>query len=420
MLRLLLPAMQAQTLKPDAGLHVPKVWWTERDPARPGLGAFSGFVPPRSFAPLVKSVREAVVVISTRNAGSSRSLGSGFVVTPKGLLVTNEHVIHNAQRIFVRLSDGREFEARVLGKDSQSDLAVLQVVADSPLPVARLGDSDALEVGDWVMAMGAPFQLDASVTQGIVSGLERHLSSVNDQFLQISAQINPGNSGGPLFNMRGEVVGVTTSVLAEGQGIGFAVPINLVKEVLPNLIDNGTLDRGWMGLTLLEDRAVKGAAVVVAAVSQDSPAAKAGLTRNDRLLAVQGHAATSYQQVVRGMSTLPPGAVVKLKIQRGVTVFEVSVTLGVQRERQMRPMTGLGVEVYAEEGVLRVGQVASGGVGERAGFVVGDEVEALNGQPLSSLEELGLALAASSNELIVRLRHLGHSKTIGIRLNKNQ
>ncbi len=399
----------------DGGTALSGTWWVERA----NRGPIAGFVAPSSFAPLVKAVRSGVVVVTTRNAGTSRSLGSGFVVTARGLVITNEHVIRNAQRVFVRLFDSREFEATVLGKDQQLDLAVLQLEGKSVFPVLPLGDSDAMQVGDWVVAIGAPFQLDASVTQGIVSARERSLhGGTGDDFLQVNVQINPGNSGGPLFNMKGEVVGVTTSVIAESQGIGFAVPINLLKDVLPNLVDNGKLDRGWMGLTVQEEHTQGKVSVVVAAVSQDSPAAKAGIIRNDKLIAIGGKPVLNYQQAVRRIVTLSPGAQVKLKLQRGNAVFEAAVTLTTPKVRVTRPFEGLGVEVYAEDGVLRVAQVTTGAVGERAGFAVGDEIEALNGQILSSLEEFGLALAASSNELIIRIRHLGVSKTIGVRLNR--
>ena len=241
-------ATQKGVLKPmpPTGAQV----WRER---APNAAALPGFVPPTSLAPLVKAVRPGVVNIATRNEGTSRSLGSGFVINADGLVVTNNHVVERAQQIHVRLADGREFEAVVVGRDPQTDLALLRLPDAKELPTVTLGDSDQLEIGDWVVAIGNPFGLDLSVTHGLISARERVIGvGAFDDFIQTNALINPGNSGGPLFDMRGDVVGVTTAITSQGQGIGFAVPINMVKGLLPNLLDNGRPERGWLGLNVQE------------------------------------------------------------------------------------------------------------------------------------------------------------------------
>src|SRR5262249_41184627 len=248
-------------------------------------------VPPTSLGPLVKAVRPGVVNVSTSNEGSTRSLGSGFVITPDGLVVTNNHVIERAQQIRVRLADGRELDAALVGRAPSTALALLRLKGPGvgALPTVYLGDSDQLEVGDWVVAIGNPFGLDTSVTHGIISARERVIGvGPFDDFIQTNALINPGNSGGPLFNMKGEVVGVCTAIVTQAQGIGFALPINLVKDLLPNLLENGRPERGWLGVNIQEVDDATGKAAVIIDVYKDSPAAKAGLMSGDRVISVGG------------------------------------------------------------------------------------------------------------------------------------
>ncbi len=191
-------------------------------------------------------------------------------------MVSNHHVVKDAQSIQVRLADGRVFDAELVGSDPDTDLALLRVIDGTDLPSVVLGDSDRLEVGDWVVAIGNPFGLDRSVSHGLISAKERVLGvGPLDDFIQTDALINPGNSGGPLFNMRGEVVGVNSAVISNAQGIGFAVPINMVKDLLPNLLDNGHVERGWLGMTVVEEPGKHSAQVVD--VYPGGPAAAAGL-----------------------------------------------------------------------------------------------------------------------------------------------
>jgi len=180
-----------------------------------------------------------------------RSLGSGFIISKDGYIFTNNHVIERADKIKVRLSTGKEYDATVKGRDPRTDLALIKIIADNSLPTVNLGDSDRLRVGDWVMAIGNPFGLDHTVTAGIVSAKGRVIGAgPYDNFIQTDASINPGNSGGPLFNMAGEVVGINTAIVAQGQGIGFAIPVNMAKEILEDLKAKGKVTRGWLGVSV--------------------------------------------------------------------------------------------------------------------------------------------------------------------------
>jgi serine protease Do len=307
--------------------------WRERSAGDPGIPSF---VPPTSLAPLIRAVEAGVVNITTvnvrdRTGVARRSTGSGFVLTPDGLVVTNNHVVAKAAQIVVRVADGREFSAEVVGRDASTDVALLRLntVGREELPAVFLGDSDRLEVGDWVVAIGNPFGLDHSVSHGMISAKERVLGvGVFDDFIQTDALINPGNSGGPLFNMRGEVIGVNTAIMSQGQGIGFAVPINMVKDLLPNLRENGRLERGWLGVNIDDARPTEdGRSLVVKDVYRKSPAANAGIRPGDRVVAVNGRPIGSYLQLLRKVALLAPGTETKLTLQRGAESREVTVKL---------------------------------------------------------------------------------------------
>lgn len=318
----------------DASEDGAKLW---RELA-PDANVLPGFVPPTSLAPLIRAVESGVVNINTVNASNrygteGRSTGSGFVLTPDGLVVTNNHVVATARQIVVRLANGREFPAEVVGRDASTDVALLRLkgVGDEPLPAVYLGDSDRLDVGDWVVAIGNPFGLDHSVSHGLISAKERVLGvDVFDDFIQTDALINPGNSGGPLFNMRGEVVGVNTAIIKQGQGIGFAVPINLVKDLLPNLRENGRLERGWLGVSIDDGHDWSGGTLgtlVVRDVYRKSPAAEAGIRTGDRIVAVNGKPIDSYLQLLRKVALLAPGTQTRLTLLRGGESQEVMVKL---------------------------------------------------------------------------------------------
>jgi serine protease Do len=396
--------------------------WRERGSFSPFL---AGFSPPSSLAPLIRAVNPAVINVLTYaepvegiSAGRiPTATGSGFILGPEGYVVSNHHVVKDAQWIQVRLADGRIFDAQLVGSDPDTDLAVLRILGGAELPYVVLGDSDKLEVGDWVVAIGSPFGLDRSVSHGLISAKERILGvGPLDDFIQTDALINPGNSGGPLFNMRGEVVGVNSAIISHAQGIGFAVPINMVKDLLPNLLDNGHVERGWLGMTVAEEPARHAATVVD--VYPGGPAAAAGLRPNDRVTTVNGRPVESYLQLLRKVSLLAPGMLVRLGVQRGTAAREITARVAERpTPRRTAPgessepgeaspgidSLGLAVSDLDAEAARRLGarspfgawvvQVTPGGAAARAGVRVGDVVVEAAGQRVASMESFRLALA---------------------------
>ncbi|MCI0572541.1 MAG: trypsin-like peptidase domain-containing protein [Myxococcaceae bacterium] len=395
--------------------------WRER----PEDQTLPGFVPPTSLAPLIRAVRSGVVNIRTVNgsadsplgptgSGPGRSLGSGFIISADGHVVTNNHVVERARKIQVRLADGREFSADVVGRDPATDVALLQLlgVGKERLPVTWLGDSDGLEVGDWVVAIGNPFGLAHSVAHGMISAKERIIGvGVFDDFIQTDALINPGNSGGPLFNMRGEVVGVTTAIATQAQGIGFSVPINMVKDLLPNLRKNGRLESGWLGVDIIDFQGVaEGAphALVVQNVFAGSPAASAGLKPGDRIVAVNDHAVGVYQQLLRRVAILAPGTELRLTVQRDDGPHQLKVRLG------RRPSAG------AQREILRAGMVDPLGVvledltpqvATTLGYAPGSGVLVAGVLPRSPADAAGLR----EGDLLVELNRARVKDVAGVR-----
>jgi serine protease Do len=405
--------------------------WRER---APGDKVLPDFVPPTSLAPLIRAVEAGVVNITTvalRESGlggMKKATGSGFVLTPDGLVVTNNHVVAGARQIAVRLSDGREFAAEVVGRDASTDVALLRLSGAGlgNLPAVYLGDSDRLEVGDWVVAIGNPFGLDHSVAHGMISAKERVLGVGQfDDFIQTDALINPGNSGGPLFNMKGEVVGVTTAIISQGQGIGFAVPINLVKDLLPNLRENGKLERGWLGVVITDDGG-KGErrAPVVKDVYKDSPAAAAGIRPGDRLAAVNGRAIASYLQLLRKVALLAPGTEARLTLQREGVTREVSVRLivrpaqeateGLIQRTSSEQDVGLALRDLTPEVAAPLGEEAWSGAlvstvtprspADEAGLRAGDVVTEVNRRRVKDAAGVRAALAKGSAGASILLR----------------
>lgn len=268
------------------------------------------------------------------------SLGSGFVISPDGIIITNNHVIDNADEIEINFSDGRVLEATLVGRDRDTDLAVLKVNSRTPLPYVDLADSDHAEVGDWVIAIGNPFGFGGSVSAGIISARNRDLNSGrSDDFIQTDAAINRGNSGGPLFNLGGEVVGVNTAIISPtggSVGIGFSVPANLVKRISKQLIEHGKVRRSWLGVNVQDADAAlvkaykaKGkGGVIVTRITNDGPADKAKLEVGDLVLSFDGKAIASVREMTRLISDAPIGKTVALSIIRDGKARNVSVTLG--------------------------------------------------------------------------------------------
>ncbi|OHE23885.1 MAG: peptidase [Syntrophus sp. RIFOXYC2_FULL_54_9] len=271
-----------------------------------------------------------------------RSLGSGFIITSDGYIFTNNHVIEQADKIIVKLSDGKEYEAKAIGKDAKTDIALIKIKTADSLPVADTGDSDKLRVGDWVMAIGNPFGLEQTVTAGIVSAKGRVIGAgPYDNFIQTDASINPGNSGGPLFNMEGKVIGINTAIVAQGQGIGFAIPINMAKTILPDLKAKGKVTRGWLGVSVqditediaknikLKDRS----GTLINDVFKGDPADKAGLKSGDVITEINGKKIKDTHELLIIIAAFRVGETVKIKILRDGQEKSVSITVAERKDQ---------------------------------------------------------------------------------------
>ncbi|MDD4457501.1 MAG: DegQ family serine endoprotease [Syntrophotalea acetylenica] len=360
-----------------------------------------------------------------------RSLGSGFIISADGYILTNDHVVDGADVIKVRLSDGREFNGTVQGLDPKLDLALIKIdVGQEELPVAEMGNSETLKVGEWVMAIGNPFGLEQTVTVGIVSAKGRVIGAgPYDDFIQTDASINPGNSGGPLFNEAGKVIGINTAIVAGGQGIGFAIPINAAKSIIPQLRETGHVVRGWIGVTvqeLTEELAEsfglkKARGALVTDVEDDSPARKAGLQRGDIILEINGQTLENLSDLPRIVAALPVGAKARMTLFRDGRTKEASVTIGTQ-DRDQQPakrevaksknLLGLSViditpeiksryRLSVEKGVLVAAVEADG---PAAGTLhAGDVILELNSEPVESAAALHALLGNSKSNQLVRL-----------------
>ncbi|MGH7845068.1 MAG: Do family serine endopeptidase [Candidatus Binatia bacterium] len=268
-----------------------------------------------------------------------RSVGSGFIIGSEGFILTNFHVVENADKITVQLADKRAFDAKIVGKDPKTDVAILKIDAKESLPMADLGNSDRLEVGEWVLAMGNPFGLDNSVTSGIVSAKGRHIGAgPYDSFIQTDAPINPGNSGGPLINLRGEVIGINMAIFSQtggNIGIGFATPINMVKELLPELRAKGKVTRGWVGLAIQVVTAEvaqslgleKPRGALVAEVAKGGPADRAGIRKGDIVTEYDGRSINDAGEFPLMVARTSVGKTVEVKVLRENKEVPLTVTI---------------------------------------------------------------------------------------------
>jgi len=360
-----------------------------------------------------------------------RSLGSGFIIDKEGHILTNNHVVEKASAIKVRLKDGKEYDAKVIGKDPKTDIAVIKISAKNDLPVVPLGDSEKLEVGEWVLAVGNPFGLEHTVTAGIVSAKGRVIGQgPYDDFIQTDASINPGNSGGPLFNLKGEVVGINTAIVSGGQGIGFAIPINVAKSLLPQLKAKGRVVRGWLGVVIQKVtpelaksfglKEYEGA--LVSDVMDDSPASKADIRRGDVIVSFDGHAIKEMEQLPKLVAITEVGKKVKIGFIRDGKSLDVEVTVGElkedRREAKTAPETektfGLVVQNITPEiakhlnlkdrrGVI-VTDIQPGSPAENADLRPGDIIAEINKKPVRNAADFKeLMKKASLKDGIVML-----------------
>lgn len=436
--------------------------------------------PRQSLAPMIKAVGPAVVAVDARGSASLpailgggepvvQGLGSGFVVEADGLVVTNHHVIADARSVQVRLSDGRSFEAKVVGSDPATDLALLRLEGAEGLPVVVLGDSKTLEVGDWVVAMGNPMGLDHSATVGIISGKGRgSLGLYRDSyidFLQTDADIAPGSSGGPLFNLRGEVVGINTAVGASLQP-GFAIPIDQAKRIVEQLRDGGEVVRGWLGAG--SQPGAKGLGAAIGSVYEGTPAASAGLRPGDVIEALDGEPVRDFEDLRARVGDKRPGEVVRLTVKRDGSTVELDATLEAKPEsaslEALRPSRGgaapspaprpepeprtlpfrlpfglgtpsdpgaapspapelapesgegprLGVSARPTEGGLEVMEVREGSLAQTLGIEPGDVLREINGKPLAAASDVSSALAGAGKSIEVRFERDGATHVVAL------
>lgn len=344
-----------------------------------------------------------------------RSLGSGVIVDTKGYILTNNHVVERAEEIQVTLADERTFQAKVVGIDPKTDLAVIQIENASGLKPAPLGNSDKMRTGDFVIAIGNPFGLTHTVTVGVVSATGRAGVGITayEDFIQTDASINPGNSGGPLLNIDAEVIGINTAIVATGQGIGFAIPINLAKEIMYQLIKEGEVTRGWLGVIIqpLDPELARqfqvepGGGVLIADVVEGGPAAKAGVKTGDVLVAFAGKRVTDVRQLQRLVASVRPGNAIDIKVKRKEKDLTFKVTVGKMPTEEPVAVTPLeGLERYGfsvqdltpelrerlevEKGGVLVSTVEPGGSAFRRGLRRGDVILEVNRQPVESRQDL--------------------------------
>jgi len=354
-----------------------------------------------------------------------RSLGSGFVIDTDGYILTNNHVVENADEIMVKLSDGKELKAKVVGRDAKTDLALIEIDGGNGLRTVPLGNSADLRVGDWVLAIGNPFGLDNTVTAGIVSAIGRKIDQgPYDNFIQTDAAINPGNSGGPLLNTRGEVVGINTAIFSRSGGnigIGFAIPIDLALEIVPQLKSKGRVTRGWLGVMiqritpeLAESLGVEGTTgALVSEVVPDGPAAKAGLKQGDIIIEYDGTAVKESADLPRLVARTSVGKEVPVKVRRGDDEKTVTVTVGELEEGERDETRGtsteqlgltvqtLTAEIAENLGLDRgmrgvvVTEVDPDGPAAEAGLRRGDVIAEVNRRPVHNAAQYDKAVRSS-------------------------
>ena len=477
--------------------------------AAPAASSTQPLLPQQSFAPLVKRVLPAVVNISVTEKGGADelteklpesfrgtpfddflrrffeqqgggdqgnarpfsegpdeggsfkriALGSGFIVDPSGYIVTNNHVVGEAAKVQVILQDHDKYTARIVGRDPHTDLAVLKISADKPLPHVNFGDSSAAQVGDWVIAVGNPFGLGGSVTTGIISARGRDIHAGQfDDFLQIDAPINRGNSGGPTFNLNGEVIGINTAIYSPNGGsvgIGFAIPSNVANTVVRDLEEHGKVSRGWLGVQIQKvtppiaaSLGLKGEqGALVAAVTPNGPGAAAGLKQGDVILSLNGRAVKELRDLPRLVAAAAPGSAASLAVWRGGQQSELRATLG---EAPADPQTAsaagddsageragaLGMHFSALNDELRrelrVGRDVRGVVitgvdgsspAETLGLSRGDVVVSIDQQPVHTPQEAAqklreIAKSSHKNVLLLLNRH-GVTQYVGVDLSKD-
>ena len=435
---------------------------------------------PGSFAELVKKAKDSVVNISTVKIikgrrgipfpfempfGSQdpfkdffdrffkdqqpknfrqRSLGSGFIIDKQGYILTNNHVVEGTDEIKVKLADDTEIKAKIVGRDPKSDLALIRIKTDHPLKPLPLGDSDKLEVGDWVLAIGNPFGLGNTVTAGIVSAKYRHIGARSyDNFIQTDAPINPGNSGGPLLNTAGEVIGINTAIYTQSGGsigIGFAIPINIAKKLLPQL-KKGKVERGWLGVMIqkitpelkkkLHLKTEHGA--LVADVTPGGPAAKAGIKRGDVIVSYDGKPIKEMNDLPYLVGTTPVGKVVEVEVIRKGKKKVFQVKIGKMKEEkeseapgEAKPNLGMSVEELTPQLARQLGLTETSGLvvvdveanspAQEAGLHPGDLILEVDQVPMKDLETFNKKIGSYKKGDVILFLVKRHGSTLYLTL----
>jgi serine protease Do len=370
--------------------------------------------------------------------------GSGFIVSKEGQILTNNHVVEGADKITVTLSDGKTYEAQVLGKDPTFDLAVIKIDPESDLTILELGDSDSIEVGEWVVAIGNPYGFEHTVTVGVISAKNRsiHAQGINfDGFLQTDAAINPGNSGGPLIDMDGKVVGINTAIVPYAQGLGFAIPVDMAKQIMNDLVTYGKVKRGWLGISvqnLTKEFAdayniKEESGVIVGDVFTDSAAERAGLRRGDVIVSVNNETVKDVQWFVNKVRAQSPGATLRLKVVRNgrsttvtakldeIPDSEGSVTSERTNETEEKALENVGIAVSKLTDELRrqykiesraglvVVEVADGSPAQTAGIQEGDLLREVNGKKMNDLDDLNGVIRKSSKSVVFLIERGGRT-----------
>lgn len=374
-----------------------------------------------------------------------RSLGSGVVISEDGYILTNNHVVAEAEEIVVTFTEEAQYDAKIIGRDPKTDIALIKIEVDKPIPAAKLGDSDALRVGDWVVAIGNPFGLGSTVTAGIVSAKGRIIGAgPYDNFIQTDASINPGNSGGPLFNLDAEVVGINTAIFTQtggNIGIGFAIPINMAKSVMTQLKEKGKVTRGWLGVTIqsitpeIKDKfdleTTEGA--LIAEVAKDSPAQRGGLQRGDVIIRFDN-------KKVKEMSALPP-MVAQTPVSKEVEIVVIrkgrerrlAVVIAELKEetaaaappspkieeafgfsvQELTPELAEALSLKGEKGVV-VSGIRRGSPADEAGLQRGDLVQEIENEPVESMDDYSMIMekSASKKQILMVVRDRGHTRYV--------
>lgn len=373
--------------------------------------------------------------------------GSGFIVSKDGQILTNNHVVEGADKITVTLSNGKTYSAEVLGKDPMFDLAVIKISPESDLTTLELGDSDTTQVGEWVVAIGNPFGFEHTVTVGVVSAKNRslHARDINfDGFLQTDAAINPGNSGGPLLDLNGKVVGINTAIVPYAQGLGFAVPVNMAKQIMNDLVTYGKAKRGWLGVSIqnlteefAEAYGIKAeSGVIIGDVFSGSAAEKAGVARGDVVVSINGEAVKDVQWFIAKIRTQSPGAELKLEVVREGKTLSLTAKLDENTDPQSAGTPGgqdknvlesVGIKavkltpelkrqysIESKSGLV-VLEVAAGSPAQAAGIQEGDLLLEINSKKVNDPERLGRPLKKDSKSLVLLIERDGRTSFVSLK-----